>query len=48
MNLNIALEKSLEFALRIVKLCHYLNEAKREFVLTKELPISGTNIGRPV
>ena len=45
---NIVLDKSLDFALRIVKLCHYLNEAKREFVLSKELLISGTNIGRHV
>lgn len=45
---NIVLDKSLDFALRIVNLCHYLNEDKREFVLSKELLISGTNIGRHV
>ena len=45
---NIVLDKSLDFALRIVKLCHYLNEEKREYVLSKELLISGTNIGRHV
>lgn len=45
---NIVLDKSLDFALRIVKLCHYLNEDKLEFVLSKELLISGTNIGRHV
>lgn len=45
---NVVLDKSLDFALRIVKLCHYLNEEKREFVLSKELLISGTNIGRHV
>jgi len=45
---NIVLDKSLDFALRIVKLCHYLNEDKREFVLSKELLVSGTNIGRHV
>jgi len=43
---NVVLEKSLDFALRIVRLCHYLNEEKREYVLSKELLISGTNIGR--
>ena len=48
MNENVVLEKSLDFALRIVKLCHYLNEARREFVLSKELLISGTNIGKHV
>lgn len=45
---NLVLDRSLDFALRIVKLCHYLNEDKREFVLSKELLISGTNIGRHV
>ncbi len=45
---NVILDKSLDFALRIVKLCHYLNAEKREFVLSKELLISGTNIGRHV
>ena len=45
---NVVLEKSLDFALRIVRLCHYLNEEKRKYVLSKELLISGTNIGRHV
>ncbi len=45
---NPVLDKSLDFALRIVKLCHYLNTEKREYVLSKELLISGTNIGRHV
>lgn len=48
MSNNLVLDKSLDFALRIVKLCHYLNNEKREFVLSKELLISGTNIGRHV
>ncbi|MBK9152962.1 MAG: four helix bundle protein [Chloracidobacterium sp.] len=45
---NVVLEKSLDFALRIVKLCHYLNETKREYVLSKELLVSGTSIGKHV
>jgi four helix bundle protein len=45
---NVVLDKSLDFALRIVRLCHYLNDEKREFVLSKELLISGTNVGRHV
>jgi len=45
---NPVLDKSLDFALRIVRLCHHLNETKREFVLSKVLLISGTNIGRHV
>jgi len=48
MDNTIVLQKSLDLALRIVKLCHYLNETKREFVLSKELLISGTNIGKHV
>lgn len=38
-------EKSYEFALRIVKLSQYLNNEKREFVLSKKVLDSGTNIG---
>jgi four helix bundle protein len=45
---NIVLKKALDFALRIVRLCHYLNDVKHEYVLSKELMISGTNIGRHV
>ena len=45
---NIVLEKSLAFALRIVKLYRYLTEEKKEYVLSKELLIAGTNIGRHV
>ncbi len=48
MSNNLVLDRSLDFALRIVKLCHYLNEEKREYVLSKELLIAGTNIGRHV
>lgn len=45
---NIVLEKSFAFALRIIKLCRYLNEVKKEFVLSKELLLSGTGIGKHV
>lgn len=45
---NLVLDKSLDFALWIVKLCRYLNEEKHDFVLSKELLVSGTNIGRHV
>ncbi len=38
-------EKSYKFALRIVKLSEYLNEEKHEFVLSKKILDSGTNIG---
>ncbi len=42
---NVLLEKSYRFALRIVNLCRYLNEEKREYVLSKEILHSGTAIG---
>ncbi len=38
-------EKSYLFALRIVKMCRYLSEEKREFVLSKQILRSGTSIG---
>lgn len=42
---DILQEKSFEFALRIVKLAEYLNNEKHEFVLSKKILDSGTNIG---
>jgi len=38
-------EKSFGFAVRIVKLSRYLNEQKKEFVLSKQILRSGTSIG---
>lgn len=48
MESNVILEKALAFSLRIVRLCRYLNEVKKEFVLSKELLISGTNVGKHI
>lgn len=45
MSENILQEKSYKFALRIVKLSQYLNDEKREFVLSKKILDSGTSIG---
>lgn len=42
---HILLERSYKFALRIVKLSQYLNNEKHEFVLSKKILDSGTNIG---
>lgn len=42
---DILREKSFAFALRIVNLSEYLHETKREFVLSKKILDSGTNIG---
>lgn len=45
---NVVLEKSFNFALRIVKLHRYLVEEKKEFTLSKELLVAGTHIGKHV
>ncbi|HSD13330.1 MAG TPA: four helix bundle protein [Flavobacterium sp.] len=42
---NVIKSKSFDFALRIVKLYHYLSQEKREYVLSKQLLRSGTAIG---
>lgn len=43
--MDILQEKSYKFALRIVKLSEYLSNEKKEFVLSKKILDSGTNIG---
>lgn len=48
MSQSIVLEKAFAFALRIVKVYQYLCEEKREYVLSKELLVAGTNIGKHV
>lgn len=45
---SITLEKSYQFALRIVKLCRYLNDEKQEYVLSKQILFTGTSIGASV
>jgi four helix bundle protein len=45
MKSNIVKDKSFAFALRIVKLSRYLQDEKREFVLSKQVLRSGTAIG---
>ncbi len=42
---NIIVDKSMAFAIRIVRLYQYLCKEKQEFVLSKQLLRSGTNIG---
>lgn len=42
---DILQEKSYNFALRIVKLSEFLHDEKREFVLSRKILDSGTNIG---
>ncbi len=45
MSNNVVLNKSFDFALRIVKMYRYLTEEKKEFVLAKQILRSGTSIG---
>ncbi len=45
---NIVLEKSFAFALRIARLYRYLVDEKKEYVLSKELLVAGTHVGKHV
>ena len=45
---NAIVEKSFEFAVRIVNLWKYLAKVHKEFVLSKQLLRSGTSIGANV
>lgn len=42
---NTVLEKSMNFAVRIVRLYQYLCKDKKEFVMSKQILRSGTSIG---
>ena len=42
---NIILNKSFDFAVRIVKLYRHLCDEKKEYILSKQLLRSGTSIG---
>ena len=45
---NISVEKSLDFAVRIVNVCKYLMRDKKEYIMSKQLMRSGTSIGANV
>ena len=45
---NVIVDKSKNFAVRIIKLYKYLCENKKEYVLSKQLLRSGTSIGANV
>ena len=45
---NIIVVKSKAFAIKIVKLSKFLNDSKKEFVLSKQIIKSGTSIGANV
>ncbi len=42
---NIIQLKSYAFAIQIISICRFLNNEKKEFVLSKQLLRSGTSIG---
>lgn len=42
---SVLQSKSYSFAIRIVKLSQFLQEEKKEFVLSKQILRSGTSIG---
>lgn len=42
---NILAEKTIDFAVRIIKFYRYLCDEKKEFVLSKQILKSGTSIG---
>ncbi len=48
MSENIVLDKSYQFALRIVNLHKYLADEKREYVMSKSLLSRGTAIGERI
>jgi len=45
---NVVLDKSLNFAVRVVKLYKYLCDTKKEYILSKQLLRCGTSIGANV
>ncbi len=45
---SIIYDKSIKFAIRIVKLYKYLKEEKNEYILSKQLVRSGTSVGANV
>ena len=47
-NDNVIVNKSFDFAVRIVRLYRHLSDEKREFILSKQLLRSGTSIGANV
>ena len=48
MRKNVVAEKSMSFAVRVVRLYQHLVDEKREFVMSKQVLRSGTSIGANV
>ena len=47
-NDNLLVDKTISFAIRIVRCYQYLQNEKKEFVMSKQLLRSGTSIGANV
>lgn len=45
MERNVIHEKSLDFAVRIVRLCRFLEEGHYEYVISKQILRCGTSVG---
>jgi len=45
---SILQDKSYNFAVRMVKLCSFLQENKKEYVISKQIIRSGTSIGASI
>lgn len=45
---NVIADKSEDFAIRIVRMCQYISDAHKEFILTNQVKRSGTSIGANV
>ena len=48
MNNSIVLDKAIKFALRIVGLYKFLTETKQEYVISKQVLLSGSFIAKHV
>ncbi len=42
---NILIDKSIDFAARIIKLCKFLEDTQKERIISKQITRSGTSIG---
>ena len=42
---NLLIDKSVDFAARIIKLCKYLEKKQKEHIISKQIIRSGTSIG---
>jgi len=47
-NNSILKDKSYNFSVRVVKLCKFLQEEKREYILSKQIIRSGTSVGASI